>query len=384
MLDAVDQVKISGEVDWQQVTFDVPAGTHELQWRYSKNSSLAAGEDRAWLDQVFFGTNVPVTIDPPSILIQPVSQTADAGETIVFSVSTASSYPVTYRWFFNATNLIQSGSNITGAATAQLTLANINSAMSGNYSVIVSNAGGAVSSTSARLTVNPFVDLAEAVDTLDLFLMTDGQAPWVGHTIVTHDGVDAGRSGSIADGQYSRLETMLEGPGTLSFWWKVSSEPNADLLIFTVNGAPQEWISGEVDWDQIVLHLGAGAQVLEWVYQKNGANAAGADRGWLDQLAYVRDGSSNGETNAPTGAMAIGISVVENTAYVTWDASPDKTYRVFYKDSLDDLEWTLLDGEVLLTWEVVDGMVVPDRVHATCTDTLAGQTRFYKVLEYQQ
>jgi hypothetical protein len=143
---------------------------------------------------------------------------------------------------------------------------------------------------------------------------------------VTHDGVDAARSGRIADGEYSRLETMLDGPGTVSFWWKVSSELNADLLIFSVNGAPQEWLSGEADWAQVSLHVSGGPQLLEWTYQKNAANASGSDRGWLDQLSFVRDGTSNVETNTPTGAMAIGIAIA-TVATSTGRPAPTKPPR---------------------------------------------------------
>jgi len=52
MLNGLDQFTISGEVEWEFRTFNVPFGPQELQWRYSKNSSLAAGQDRAWVDQV--------------------------------------------------------------------------------------------------------------------------------------------------------------------------------------------------------------------------------------------------------------------------------------------------------------------------------------------
>ena len=59
--------------------------------------------------------------------------------------------------------------------------------------------------------------------------------------------VDALQSGDIADSGASTLETTIEGPAWVSFWWKVSSESTWDPLVFRVNGTEQTRISGEID-----------------------------------------------------------------------------------------------------------------------------------------
>ena len=394
MLDAVDQLKISGEVDWQQVTFNIPSGSHELQWRYSKNATITVGQDRAWLDEVYFGTNGPVALPPPppppppvvakapSILIQPVSQVVDEGDTVNLSVAAAGTAPLSYRWLFNSTNIISDNASVGGSTTAQLTLFNVLAAQGGNFSVVVSNGAGSVTSAVARITVLPAIDLADAVDSLELFLTTSGDGPWTGHTVVSHDGVDAARSGLVGDGQSSVLETMLNGPGTLGFWWKVSSETNADRLTLAVNGLAVDTISGEVGWEYKSVPLPAGAQFLEWSYVKNGALAAGADRAWVDQVSFVPVTGAVGVTNIPSRVMAIGISFGANQARLTWEASPLKIYRVYYKDSLDDPAWTQLEGEINVAWKISGGQVWSDVVVATTVDVLAGQTRFYRVLEF--
>jgi hypothetical protein len=387
MVDAVDQVKISGEVDWQQVTYNVASGTHELQWRYSKNASLTANQDRGWVDQVYLSTNTPapvVVVGPsaPAILIQPVSQTVDASDTVEISVAVSGTAPFTYQWYRDATNRVTDGGNVGGATTAALTLFNVLETQAGNYSVIVSNSAGFVISLSGRLTVLPVVDLAEAVDAGTLFLTTGGDADWIGHTVMTHDGVDAGRSGIVSHNQSSIMETMVNGPGSLSFWWKASSETNADWLSLSVGGVEQAALSGETGWQPFSITLPAGPQLLEWIYAKNGSGTVGADRGWVDQIAFTTNVVSVVVTNPPVGVMGVQVSVVDNILYLTWEASAAKTYKVFYKDHLADPTWTLLDGEVLVTWKVVDGQIVPDVVIATTQDVLAGQTRFYKVLEY--
>ncbi len=55
---AVDDVvrdRISGDVDWQQRTVDVPAGAHVVSWTYAKDRSVSVGGDAGWIDQVTLG-----------------------------------------------------------------------------------------------------------------------------------------------------------------------------------------------------------------------------------------------------------------------------------------------------------------------------------------
>ena len=49
----------------------------------------------------------------------------------------------------------------------------------------------------------------------------------------------------------STLASQFEGPGTLTFYWKVSSEANYDYLRFSVDGQVIEEIHGEEDWAQV-------------------------------------------------------------------------------------------------------------------------------------
>ena len=85
---------------------------------------------------------------PPSIKIQPVSQSVNRGNNTTFGVTAAGTAPLSYQWYFNGTNLVS------GATQAFLILTNVQSASAGNYSVVVSNIAGSVSSSNAVLTVN--------------------------------------------------------------------------------------------------------------------------------------------------------------------------------------------------------------------------------------
>ncbi|MFM2294129.1 MAG: hypothetical protein RLZZ350_542, partial [Verrucomicrobiota bacterium] len=90
--------------------------------------------------------NLTIVDTAPSITSQPQSRTNNAGNTASFSVSVTGTTPRTFQWFFNGTAI--------GSATNQnLSVANVQPANAGNYSVAISNAFGGVVSANALLTV---------------------------------------------------------------------------------------------------------------------------------------------------------------------------------------------------------------------------------------
>jgi uncharacterized repeat protein (TIGR01451 family) len=135
--------------------------------------------------------------------------------------------------------------------------------------------------------------LQEAADYSGSAWRTGGPEMWTNQVTATHDGIDAGQSGLIIHGQESWIETTIRGPGTLSFWWKVSSQTNADILYFLARPitnpvfAVQTTITGEVGWQQRIYSVSAGQWVLRWRYFKDGSISSGTDAGWLDQFTYT-------------------------------------------------------------------------------------------------
>ena len=85
---------------------------------------------------------------PPSITAQPTSQTVTAGQTATFSVAATGSAPLSYQWR-------KSGVTISGATSATYTtLATTSSDNGTQFTVLVSNTAGNVTSSAATLTVN--------------------------------------------------------------------------------------------------------------------------------------------------------------------------------------------------------------------------------------
>jgi len=108
--------------------------------------ALSAGEISSIFQAGNFGKCSAV--HPPSITLQPVSKTVYAGSTVTFTANATGDGPLGFQWRFNGTNL----SNQT---TASLTLANVQIARSGSYSLAVNNPAGSALSSNALLTVLP-------------------------------------------------------------------------------------------------------------------------------------------------------------------------------------------------------------------------------------
>lgn len=127
-------------------------------------------------------------------------------------------------------------------------------------------------------------------DTLDLSTLTwsmTGNGYWFLEDYETHDGVDAMRTPSIAASQSTSIETTVMGPGTVTFYWQVSSEANNDKLRFEVDGVEQSAISGTVAFQFKTFNIASGVHVMRWRYSKNTSVNSGKDAGWVDQVTYT-------------------------------------------------------------------------------------------------
>ena len=85
-------------------------------------------------------------IVPPSIMIQPLNTAANQGANATFSMTVTGGAPYTYQWK-------KAGLDISDATSATLTLNNVQPSDAGDYTVVVSNAAGVVTSDAATLTV---------------------------------------------------------------------------------------------------------------------------------------------------------------------------------------------------------------------------------------
>jgi pectate lyase len=92
------------------------------------------------------GTNAPLPV-APSITTQPHDTTNLVGNTATFSVGASGTAPLSFQWYFNTSTLLA------GKTSSTLTLTNLQFGDAGGYSVIITNAGGSVTSVVASLVV---------------------------------------------------------------------------------------------------------------------------------------------------------------------------------------------------------------------------------------
>lgn len=85
--------------------------------------------------------------NPPSITTQPLSQTNALGGNVTLTVIANGATPLAYQWRHYGTNL-------SGATSASLLLSNVQPSNAGDYTVVVTNAFGSITSAIATLTVN--------------------------------------------------------------------------------------------------------------------------------------------------------------------------------------------------------------------------------------
>ena len=91
-----------------------------------------------------------------------------------------------------------------------------------------------------------------------------GNAPWSANSVSNSNGGTAMRSGTITNNQNTVLLGYFTGPETLSYRWKSSTETGFDSLNLYVDDVLINSISGNRDWGQCSVNLGAGEHRVVW------------------------------------------------------------------------------------------------------------------------
>ena len=135
--------------------------------------------------------------------------------------------------------------------------------------------------------------MGDFVNCPDLNFSTSGNADWYMVENESPDGF-ALRSGTIAHSQTSRLDVVISGPGTVSFWCRVEGEEFRgivyDGLAFCVDGERQgDGLINSNEWVQLSFEvLGKGSHTLSWLYVKDDSgDGNGADCAWLDTVTWT-------------------------------------------------------------------------------------------------
>jgi hypothetical protein len=142
------------------------------QWRFNDTNQLSATSSIYSIASV--ATNhagkYSVVITNPAgtaissnaaltVVLSPQSQTNYASSMAAFTAIAFSPECLNYQWQRNGTNLVE-GDGISGTTNSTLTIASVSDADAADYSAVVSDARGSVTTSNALLTVNDFLSIA--------------------------------------------------------------------------------------------------------------------------------------------------------------------------------------------------------------------------------
>lgn len=155
-----------------------------------------------------------------------------------------------------------------------------------------------VATPAAPITINAALDNTTQVFT------TGGSKPWVVTTQNLRDSVDALQAGTIANASDSWIETKVNGPVRVYFYWRVDCDAT-DKLQVLVNGVERSFISGTTAWAQSFVDITTqGVHTVRWRYVKDAATAAALDSAWLDGVSTSGLGTSTPVAGTLTTPLA--------------------------------------------------------------------------------
>ncbi|UCH94816.1 MAG: hypothetical protein JSV88_31790 [Candidatus Aminicenantes bacterium] len=327
-VDGVLQYRISGDINWQQKSYTLPAGTHDLRWTYAKDYNVSSGSDCGWLDKVELVTPSPgggtlaKAVDYNSLTFNTsgdadwfyqattyyydsdAAESPDISNNQSVSMETAISEYQSIKFYWKVSSEFgydllqfyiddvlqdQVSGNVDwqqqvyavppGKHTLKWTYAK-------DYSISSGSDCGWVDKL--ELGEAPEDPIAKAVGAPELIFTLSGDYEWY---VTTSDYVEGGDSvtvpSELAHNEEAVMETSISGYTTIKFYWKVSSETNYDYLRFYIDGILKDQVSGETDWEEKIYSVSSGTHTLKWAYSKDRSFSSGADTGWVDKLWLI-------------------------------------------------------------------------------------------------
>ncbi len=194
---SIDGLKIAGVTNVSLAASNIFLGYWDSFTSLSDNTNLSFGlVDNVRVER--FVTNVP-----PYLTSQPASVMASTGSNVPFTVAAGGTSALSYQWRFNGTNLV-------GATSSTYTRLNAQAIHAGNYSVVVTNSSGSVTSAVATLTLTPSIPLQFTT----IAALPAGK---VGLVLTGDPGFTAQLQVSTNLTDWSVLTNLANPTGTLSF-----------------------------------------------------------------------------------------------------------------------------------------------------------------------
>jgi subtilisin-like proprotein convertase family protein len=259
-------------------------------------------------------------VAPVLITSDPTNQVATNGNMVLFAVVAQGGEPISYQWYFDATNSVDGGTNAT------LVLTNVTAKNAGAYEVVVSNPFNSVTSAPAQLTVivpamivsGPTNLVATNGGPASLSVLAEGDAPLSFQWYFNTTNVLA--QGTNATLSLTHVSAANEGSYTVAVSNLYNSVTSAPALLAVVS--PAVILSGPADvfatnGDTVSFSVSAqGGEPLayQWYFNNTNALAAGTNATLsLTNIAVSQAGtyevvvsnSYNSVTSAPASLTVV-------------------------------------------------------------------------------
>jgi hypothetical protein len=298
-----------------------PPGSLKYQWNFNGTNIAGATNASLTLTNIQFSqagnyfvlvtnpwgsivsSNAALTVwasGAPLLVIQPSNQMVVAGNTAAFTVVPGGgTLPLSYQWRL-------SGTNISGATNAVLTLTNVESGQAGNYAVLVTNTYGSAVSSNATLTViSPGTPVCDE-DTLRAEVAAGGLITFGCDGVITLTGSLTINSNTTLDGT-GHTVTLSGGNAVRLF--SVSSGASASFINLTlangyaVGAAGTTNTDGQPGMGGAILNNGGIVALTGCTVVSN--NAAGGNGGATFGISTAGGGGLGGAVCAVAGSVFV-------------------------------------------------------------------------------
>jgi hypothetical protein len=353
LIDGKEIAKIAGDSGWQKVDYVVSgAGEHVLSWTFTRDDYDEEGvdwENAAWLDELVW-TPKPVTVS------------FDGGDAIGEPPEKIVKYE---------------GCEISlpGLGTLQHEGGYGFKGWSDGESVYPAGSTYVVGSVDVVLTAIWELKIwtfGEAMDADGMTFEAGGDALWTVDTTVGFTNAVSMKSGSVASGQSSWLQTTVSGAGTLAFRWKVfggmyRNNPFAYAKV-ELDGTEYASVYFTNDWAEVSIPVsGTEDHTIRWTYLRTSSRAADGDCAWLDEVVWTPvafpelDASASSETvtialnGAADAKLSENIKTVEEySAFRYWAMGLSGSTLLQVKESPNAWLSYALDTDTLIEGEVTE------------------------------
>ena len=174
---------------------------------------------------------------PPSITMQPTSQAVTVGSNVTLSVVANGNPLPGYQWYFNTSTLLADATN------ASLTITNVQSSNAGDYTVVVTNSVGSVTSSVATLWTQPGAGLPSLpnINVTNIFYVTNYGAVGDGvytNTTAIQSAINAAAGASGGGTVEITPGTYLSGPLTMKSKINLQIDSGATLEMLPKSSWP--------------------------------------------------------------------------------------------------------------------------------------------------